>query len=142
MTLDDIDILARTIYGEARGEYYHPAGGLTSFIAVANVVMNRLKAPARFGTTIAEICQKRWQFSCWNKDDPNYDVIQSVSRDGNQLFEMACLTADKVARGNWPDITFGSNHYYAASMPTPPKWARGRTLQVRIGRHLFYRITS
>lgn len=31
---DEMDILARTIYGEARGEYTHPEGGLGALIAV------------------------------------------------------------------------------------------------------------
>lgn len=58
----DIDILARTIYGEARGE--KTAGKK----AVACVIMNRYKAKKWFsGKTIAETCQKPWQFSCWNK---------------------------------------------------------------------------
>ena len=139
-TSQDIDILARTIYGEARGEFYHEAGGVTPFIAIANVVMNRLKVPQRFGDTIARICQKRFQFSCWNKSDPNYKVITTVHKDGNQLFELAFVTAEKVVRGSWPDITFGSNHYYATTLPAPPKWALDQPLQVRIGHHLFYKL--
>lgn len=41
MTHHDIDIFARTLYGEARGEYKHH--GAAALIAVANVIMNRLK---------------------------------------------------------------------------------------------------
>ena len=41
--MNDIHILARTIYGEARGEYYRLDGGLSSLIAIGNVVKNRLK---------------------------------------------------------------------------------------------------
>jgi N-acetylmuramoyl-L-alanine amidase len=139
-TPDDIDILARTIYGEARGEFYHQSGGFTPFISIANVVMNRLKAPNRFGNTISKICQKRFQFSCWNKNDPNFSVITTVCKDGNPLFEWIYHTAEQVSHGHWPDITFGSNHYYSISMASPPKWAIGRPLQVRIGRHLFYKL--
>jgi len=43
MKTDDIDVLARTIYGEARGEYGGQAG-MASLVAVGNVVMNRLTA--------------------------------------------------------------------------------------------------
>ena len=41
---EDIDILARTIFGEARGEYEHVEGGISALIGVGNVVMNRVKA--------------------------------------------------------------------------------------------------
>jgi len=54
----DIDILARTIFGEARGEYDHPEGGMASLIAVGNVVMNRLQVKGRYGQSIQEVCLK------------------------------------------------------------------------------------
>jgi cell wall hydrolase len=139
-TLQDIDILARTIYGEARGEFHHEDGGINSFIAVANVVMNRLKYPSRYGQSVHKVCQKRFQFSCWNKNDPNCCLITNISRQDDSLFELAFLTAEKVSRGDWPDVTFGSNHYFSTFLNPIPSWAVGRVMQIRIGRHLFYKI--
>lgn len=43
----EIDVLARTIYGEARGE------GMQGMQAVANVVMNRAKIPAGGAVTLS-----------------------------------------------------------------------------------------
>jgi hypothetical protein len=43
--------------------------------AVAAIVLNRVRAgqPARFGSTIEEVCKKPMQFSCWNPGtDPNH----------------------------------------------------------------------
>lgn len=139
-TIQDIDTLARTIYGEARGEFHLDEGGIPPFIAVANVVMNRLKCPSRYGDNIHKICQRRYQFSCWNKNDPNYCRITNVKKEDDHLFRLSFLTAEKVSRCDWPDITFGSNHYFSTSMRTIPKWAVGRAMQIRIGRHLFYKI--
>ena len=49
----DTDIMARTIYGEARGEYYVKDGGINSLIAVGNVIMNRSIERSR---SISSIC--------------------------------------------------------------------------------------
>ena len=66
----DIDILARTIYGEARGETDEGKR------AVGLCILNRYRSNKWFaGNTIAETCQKPWQFSCWNKKDPNCEKI-------------------------------------------------------------------
>ena len=142
ITTTDIDILARTIYGEARGEFNRVQGGISSFMAVANVVVNRLQLPQRFGKSIAEVCQKKWQFSCWNQSDPNYPLITALKQGEGELFEIALLTAEKVALGIWPDVTRGSNHYYATSLRSTPQWAQGHRPQIRIGHHIFYRIVN
>ena len=96
----DIDILARTIYGEARGE--KTAGKK----AVACVIMNRYKAKKWFsGKTIAETCQKPWQFSCWNKNDPNRQKIMNAT--AVELGE--CLTiAEDFVNGKEKDFLCGS----------------------------------
>lgn len=57
--LTDLDALALTIFGEARGE---PLEGKA---AVASVVMNRLTMPTRYGATVKEICLQARQFSVW-----------------------------------------------------------------------------
>lgn len=139
-TKQDIDILAKTIYGEARGEFHRGEGGLAAFIAVANVVMNRLQRPARFGGTIQDICLRNCQFSCWNKSDPNYPIINKLSPETNELSQLAYDVAEKVATGVWPDLTQGSNHYYALSLRELPHWARGQRPQLRIGQHIFYKL--
>lgn len=138
-TLDDILTLARTIYGEARGDYNHPSGGLSSFISVANVIINRLKNPSRFGKSIQEICLKPYQFSCWNTNDPNKPLIASKHKGSDKVFDLCYEAAEKVARHAWPDITKESNHYHA-SLPTLPKWAEGRIPQLVLGNHIFYKL--
>lgn len=133
----ETQILARTIYGEARGEYHKSNGGLTALIAIANVVMNRVKQKSWYGTTVQEVCQKPWQFSCWNTADPNFKLLNSdVIMD--PLFDICLEVADKVLKGQWPDITKGCDHYYAMSMKTPPRWAVGKTPNYQVGNHLFF----
>ncbi len=139
MKCDENEILARTIYGEARGEYNHPTGGLPSLIAVANVVVNRVKAQAWYGKTITEACLYPRQFSCWDKQDKNYPLLNSAHTLSDPLFSLCKEVAEKVVSQAWPDLTKGSTHYYATWIK-PPSWALGAQATIQIGQHKFYRL--
>lgn len=140
MISHDVDILARTIYGEARGEYVSLSGGLAAYIAVANVVVNRSLEPLRYGGSIAAVCQKPYQFSCWNQNDPNLDVIEAVERGEDVLFDLAIEVAKHVVKREWPDLTNGSNHYFSNTMNAEPAWAVNQRCLRQIGRHRFYKL--
>lgn len=134
---DEIYILARTIYGEARGEPWEGK------LAIAWVVVNRLNADSArldrlYGNSIREICCKPAQFSCWNRLDRNYQVIQAAQLETDAAFRACLGAACAVLGGAVPDPTFGATHYHAASLKTPPAWAKGKTPCARIGMHLFF----
>jgi N-acetylmuramoyl-L-alanine amidase len=136
----NLDVLARTIYGEARSEFSQPEGGLSALVAIANVVMNRTRAPQRFGKTLSEVCLKPYQFSCWNMKDPNYQIISSVQSGDNPVFDLCWHVAENVYQKKWPDLTQGSDHYYASWLSYPPAWAKGIKPNARIGQHLFFKL--
>lgn len=131
----DIQILARTIYGEARGEYRHVLGGLAALIAVGNVVINRLNQKTWYGQTIQEVCQKPWQFSCWNVNDPNFKLLQA-ELIMDPMFDICLKVAEGVIAKQWPDLTDGCDHYHVTTIK--PKWAVGVAPKRQIGRHQFY----
>lgn len=130
----DVDIMAKTIYGEARGEV--DAGKK----AIACVIMNRYKAKKWFsGRTIADTClfkvkgSKYHQFSCWNEEDPNYKLLKSV----NCLYLAEYVDiAEKFINGEYKDFTNGCTHYHTKQ--TSPYWAKGHLPAFEIGNHLFY----
>ena len=127
----EADVLARTIWGEARGE------GSAGMHAVANVVMNRVARGGWRGRHVMEVCQKPFQFSCWNKDDPNYRALLAV--DGADIhFATALRIARRAVIGVLPDLTAGANHYHAAGIY--PVWSRGERPVAVIGNHIFYRL--
>jgi spore germination cell wall hydrolase CwlJ-like protein len=133
------EIMARTLYGEARGEYTRADGGLAALIAVGNVIMNRLRQGGWFGGTVEEVCFKPYQFSCWNKDDPNYETVRTALLD-EPILAVCHEVAGHLLRAQWPDITGGCNHYYSRILRDPPYWARGRVPQRFIGQHLFFKL--
>jgi murein DD-endopeptidase MepM/ murein hydrolase activator NlpD len=132
VTDDDLLTLARTIYGEARGE--PPAGRA----AVAHVVMNRLDRRFRGDDTVAKVCRHRAQFSCWNDKDKNLKVIRGIQPGATRLFDACCDVAEQVMKGQAADNTGGATHYYSEEIPRPD-WARSPARQtVQIGHHLFF----
>lgn len=140
---DHIDVLSRTLYGEARGEFMHPKGGLSALIAVGNVVMNRLKSnPEWFGKTVSEVCLKPYQFSCWRAKDVNYAIITSVQLGDHPIFDLCHHVAQKIYYEEWPDLTQGCDHYYASWMTPVPAWAKGLKPKREIGQHLFFKLSS
>lgn len=136
MREEDLDITARTIYGEARGEYRRIDGGLGALIAVGNVIHNRALF-GRFGKGHAGVCLKPFQFSCWNKDDPNRNVIEQVTLDDG-LFKLCREVAEGVISEKWPDLTRGSDHYHTRDVY--PYWSAKKQPEATIGRHHFYKL--
>lgn len=134
-----IDILARTIWGEARGE------GSAGMQAVACVVMNRVRiAQDRggkywWGASVIDVCQKPYQFSVWNKDDPNRDLILHV--DVSDIhFATALRMARRAYHGVLDDITHKATHYHAAGIH--PVWAKNEKPVTVIGGHIFYKLVG
>ncbi|WP_029606320.1 cell wall hydrolase [Kozakia baliensis] len=127
-----VSTAARTAWGEARGE------GVTGMQAVLNVIGNRAAHPGWWGHNISAVCTMPYQFSCWNEDDPNLRKLLTVT-DEDPLYRSAQSMATRLVAGTLPDITRGSDSYYATNTPKP-RWASGRAPQVVIGHHAFYRV--
>lgn len=135
----DLEFMARTIWGEARGE------GRQGKYAVAYVIMNRVKANKKHygGSTIKGVCLKPWQFSCWNKDDPNLPKLKAVAL-GDPIFnECVKITLDVMLAASGSnygvaDPSNGATHYYVDGSPVPA-WRKGRKPCAIIGRHLFFK---
>jgi hypothetical protein len=128
----EIDILARTIWGEARGESDAGKAG------VAWVVQNRAMIGGWWGDDIVEVCLKPYQFSCWNHNDPNRKQMERLSANSNPPFQKCLEIARDVLKGKIPDPTKGANHYHADYVK--PNWAKSENFTVQIGNHLFYKL--
>ncbi len=127
----DLDIATKTIYGEARGEL--SLFGLSSLIAVANVIFNRFKK--HFAKSISEVCLAPYQFSCWNHNDINYKKIKEVNTN-SEIYKTCNLVANKVLYEVWPDLTDGCDHYHEKTIK--PYWAAYISPKRIFGNHYFY----
>jgi hypothetical protein len=123
--------LARTLWGEARGE------GRAGMEAVANVVLNRVKRQTWWGRTPTQVCCKPYQFSCWNANDRNREPMLRAS-SADPTYALALLVAKAALTNALVDNTGGATHYHARSLHPLPKWARGHVCCATVGQHLFY----
>ncbi len=136
-TLNDVDALALTLFGEARGE---PLEGKA---AVASVVMNRVKHPDRYGDTIRDVCLQPKQFSCWNGGDANYARLMGMAErmkanhlgtdpDGATMAECVWV-AEGYAKGLLRSRVDDCDHYLTRQLwlsPQRPSWAEGPVIPV------------
>ena len=131
VTATDLDVATRTLYGEARGE---PLEGQQ---AVAWVLRTRATWPKSvwWGEGLAGVCQKPWQFSCWNARDPNRSKLLALS-DEDPEYQALYAVVESVMMGEVDDPTGGATHYEVVG--TGAAWAAGRTPSRIIGRHAFY----
>ncbi len=113
---NNVNLLARLIYGEARGEPY------TGQVAVGAVVMNRVKSSS-FPNSISGVIYQSGSF----------DAV----RDG-QINLTPDSTAKKAAQDaiNGWDPSYGAIYYFNPSTATN-KWIWSRPMTVTIGRHRF-----
>lgn len=131
--MDNIDILARTLYGEAE------AGNIKDATAIAHVVVNRV-GRAYWPDSVAEVCLQPWQFSCWNQNDPNR--VRILAASGSWFEKCKVIAAEVIKSGcNGCDPTSRSTHYYQSNIKEP-KWARNKRPIYKVGHksgaHLFY----
>ena len=112
----NVNLLARAIYGEARGEPY------TGQVAVGAVIMNRVRS-SKFPNTIAGVIYQSGAF----------DAVS----DG-QINLTPDATAKKAAQDalNGWDPSYGAIYYFNPNTATN-KWIWSRPMTVTIGKHRF-----
>lgn len=81
LNLTPAQVLALTIYGEARGE------STEGKIAVGSVILERVDHRDWDGKTIPEVCFKKYQFSCYLEDDPNYPKLLKIAENWDEAMK-------------------------------------------------------
>lgn len=112
----DVYLLARCVYGEARGEPYKGQ------VAVAAVILNRVRSSS-FPNSISGVIYQSGAFS--------------VVADGqiNLSPDSTALKAARDAMNGW-DPTGGCLYYYNPAK-TSNRWMLSRPIALRIGEHVF-----
>jgi spore germination cell wall hydrolase CwlJ-like protein len=141
--LDDLDVMALTVWAEARGE------SVRGQQAVAWVIKNRWLHPrwwsrnSRDGIpddTIAAVVRDPWQFSCWNPNDPNRARLDSPKTQERVDFQRIREVCRMVLNGEVQDPTGTADHYCTTAIVRHTRWARGRKPVAVIGNHSFFRL--
>ena len=131
MSEADADALARTMWGEARGEH------VVGQIAVAHVVFNRVASPLPLferDVTIRRACLRGDQFTCWE----HHRVMREL-RYGSDEYE---AFRAKAVHALWlwrlgKDYSNSATNYVRVSRHMP-RWTRKMHRVARIGEHVFF----
>lgn len=112
----NVNLLARLVYGEARGEPY------TGQVAVAAVVLNRVNSSS-FPNTIAGVIYQKGAFNV--VDDGQINLSPNST----------AVKAAQDALNGW-DPSYGAIYYFNPNTATN-KWIWSRPVTVVIGKHRF-----
>lgn len=119
---DDSQILAATLWAEARGEPYE------GIQWVAHVIKNRKN---KSGTSYRDVCLAPWQFECWNNRS-------EIMIDDTETFKKCKEIAVQVMNSS-SDPTGGCDHYNNPDKEGYPNWTNNCTRDKKIGGHQFYK---
>lgn len=117
-TTSDLQLMARAINGEARGEPYEGQ------VAVGAVILNRVKS-SKFPNTIAGVIYQSGAFTAVSDGQINVPIAQGST----------VLKAAQDAMNGW-DPTGGAIYYFNPDTATN-KWIWSRPLIKTIGKHRF-----
>lgn len=116
--ISDIQLMARAINGEARGEPYEGQ------VAVGAVILNRVKS-SKFPNTIAGVIYQQGAFTAVADGQINAPISE-----GSTVYKAA-----QDAKNGW-DPTGGCIYYFNPATATN-KWIWSRPLVKTIGKHRF-----
>ncbi|CTQ60003.1 cell wall hydrolase [Roseibium album] len=134
-TQGELLVLARTLYGEARNQ------SKMGIEAVAQVVLNRARKQF-FGKTIREVCLHPKQFSCWNRNDPNFAKIKDAKPNSSTEFDLCFSVAQSAVAGTMTDHIGADTLHYHATYIAKPSWvvkSSNPVVTLREGSHIFYK---
>lgn len=148
LKLSETQILAVTLYGEARSE---PVEGV---IAVASVIRNRVNADLGndgkadwWGEGFKGVCLARRQFSCWAPEGGpgNFAKVEALVTKlsaGDAVTDARYIECAWIATGvikGWcRDTVKGATHYHTVQMIPRPSWAQALVPVTQVRNHLFY----
>jgi len=106
---------------------------------IANVVLNRVKRPERFGENIENVIYAPYQFSGvggneWNKAERN----KFVNKDEEDIFKNFLSVAHQAVTGKLEDDTKGADHYFNPKLANP-KWAKKMKKMAENDFHTYYK---
>ena len=125
-TVQRLFILALAVWREARGE--SPLGKLL----VAQTIENRVVDP-RWPDNYQGVITQPWQFSAFNKNDPNALLFPAES---DAAWPECVAVAQAVIDAPKPFTT--ANHYHTTGVS--PNWKDDSKIVNREGSHIFYRL--
>lgn len=135
-SMDDLSALALTMIGEGRGE------PIESLVAIGSVIINRSIILKK---SIKEVCLAHHQFSCWNINDPNRELLIGLLEDNSfrEKFPFVFYIAKGLFDIIIPDNTAKATYYMRVKLYSSaerPVWSSGAKEPVIYGHHIYFKL--
>jgi N-acetylmuramoyl-L-alanine amidase len=143
--LTDSQLMALTIYGEARGEKYEGK------VAVGSIILERVEHRDWDGKNIQEVCLMPYQFSCFLPNDPNFPALKLIAQDWDNKFTQskdlrecynvtAMLLSGSILRTAEIADSHATQYLTTALRKSKgcPSWVNKMKCVATIGSHEFY----
>jgi spore germination cell wall hydrolase CwlJ-like protein len=149
ITNADIDVVTRTLIGEAANE------PLEGQVAVVHVILNRARQNIRWygGRNLADVCRHKVVVKRFNGTRTVYQFepwMHSLRRtylwelpESGALYKRSRDVVERTIRGEFVDTTNGATHFLEPNIVKSrtggslPSWAQGNG--IRIGNHVFFK---
>ena len=131
LTSVEIEILAKTIYGEARKETHDVR------LAIAWTILNRVRSKNWRGESVVDVCQYPFDYPSWHKEK---ELLLSLKKEnGDKQYLLIYQMIESLADGKYTDPTNGCTTY-CLHTKRMPKWTVPLEAEVKIGRYLFFKL--
>ena len=127
--MTETEVLARTIYGEAR------SGDVEDATAIACVILNRV-GYRNWPGNVADVCLQPMQFSVWNEGDAGRSRMLRAERGKTAWFDECWRIAEAALRGDLVDKTRTSTHYHTRAVS--PRWSKGKAPCYETQGHVYF----
>jgi len=116
---DNTQILAKTLYFEAGSTL-----DILEILYIGYVIRNRVEGHKWYGSTYAEVCLKKYQFSCWN--NKTLEEIEAIDLNGRWRWAMCLMIAEyiqMIPKNKIPKQMHRVYHYVNSELVSTPGWA-------------------
>ena len=127
---NEVALLANVLFSETKD--VNDAQG------IANVIMNRLKRPERFGDTLDKVVFAPSQFSGVGTNEWNKAVSRKFKNSKEEnIYKSFVSIASRALKGQLEDNTGGADHYANLKISNP-SWAKVYKNTAKIGEHSYF----
>jgi spore germination cell wall hydrolase CwlJ-like protein len=128
--MDDTTLLANLLFSETKD--------LKDAEGIANVVLNRMKRPERFGVTLQDVVFAPYQFSGVNSGEWQKVTTGNLTKDEEKIYKQFLRISGLALKGKLSDSTNGADHYVNLKL-SKPSWAKVYPQTVKIGSHTYFK---
>lgn len=129
--MDSNHLLASVLFSETKD--------LDDAKGIANVILNRMKRPERFGATLQDVVLAPYQFSGVGTEEFNKAInLKFKDKNEEKIFKQFLSVASSATKGSLEDNTNGSDHYVNLKLARP-KWAKVYPKMAKIKEHTYFK---